>query len=149
MKLITVEISAIGTPRAKGRPRMARNGHVFTPPKTKQAATILSRQMKTEIGNRTDIFEAAHITVDITYHMPIPKTYLTTKGDFTKSKRFIEEIGMKHTVKPDIDNLNKLVYDAGNGILWKDDNIIAEESAIKMYTKGVPRTELSITYYIL
>lgn len=38
-----------------------------------------------------------------------------------------------HCKKPDIDNLQKSVLDAANGILWKDDGQIAKLNSIKVY----------------
>jgi Holliday junction resolvase RusA-like endonuclease len=37
------------------------------------------------------------------------------------------------TTKPDLDNVVKLVGDAGNGIVWKDDSHIAEVHARRRY----------------
>ena len=39
-----------------------------------------------------------------------------------------------YTGKPDLDNLIKLVKDAGNGILWVDDSQIVQLEATKVYT---------------
>ena len=41
--------------------------------------------------------------------------------------------GPWHSGKPDLDNLVKLVSDAGNGILWRDDAQIVRLGAIKVY----------------
>jgi len=39
-----------------------------------------------------------------------------------------------HVVKIDLDNGIKAVCDAGNGVLWRDDSIIVEVHAKKMYS---------------
>lgn len=36
--------------------------------------------------------------------------------------------------KPDIDNIIKIVLDAGNGVLWKDDNLVVSVEAVKFQT---------------
>ncbi len=41
-----------------------------------------------------------------------------------------------HTVKPDIDNLAKAVFDALKGILWVDDSQIAKATLSKVYAAG-------------
>jgi len=43
----------------------------------------------------------------------------------------------------DIDNLNKFVFDALNGIYWADDRWIDRVTAVRCY-KGNPRTEVVI-----
>jgi len=43
----------------------------------------------------------------------------------------------------DIDNLNKFVFDALNGIFWEDDRYIDRVTAVRCY-KGNPRTEVVI-----
>ena len=44
--------------------------------------------------------------------------------------------------KHDIDNYNKLILDAGNGILWEDDHLIHELTVKKHYDKLNPRITL-------
>ena len=45
----------------------------------------------------------------------------------------------------DIDNFNKLILDAGTGLLWDDDSQIDELHLYKSYDKAQPRVELVIT----
>lgn len=56
----------------------------------------------------------------IVFTMPIPKS---------KAGKVVE--GQLHTVKPDIDNLIKGLFDAANGIAWVDDNRVASIGAVK------------------
>lgn len=49
-----------------------------------------------------------------------------------------------HTKKPDVDNLVKFVQDALNKIYWRDDSIICQIIARKLYSEK-PRTEILIT----
>lgn len=46
--------------------------------------------------------------------------------------------------KHDIDNFSKLIFDAGNGILWEDDGLIQNAYYEKWYDKKEPRIEVSI-----
>lgn len=55
-----------------------------------------------------------------------------------KSKKFY------HTYIPDLSNLIKMVEDIGTGILYEDDCLIAEISAVKCYST-YSRTEFTIT----
>ena len=47
--------------------------------------------------------------------------------------------------RADIDNFNKLVFDALSGIVYEDDSQIIELHIIKGYDKENPRVELEIT----
>lgn len=48
-----------------------------------------------------------------------------------------------HQHEPDIDNCIKFVFDALNGIFWKDDKCIYRVTAVKVF-EGNPRTEVVI-----
>lgn len=51
--------------------------------------------------------------------------------------------GQAHIFKPDLDNLIKMVLDIGSGILYKDDCIISQISAKKLYD-DIARTEFKL-----
>lgn len=61
--------------------------------------------------------------------MPIPKS--TPKS---RKEAMFEGI-IKHTKRPDVDNMAKAVLDALNGIAWEDDSQIARLSITKEYAK--------------
>lgn len=48
-----------------------------------------------------------------------------------------------HTVRPDCDNLAKLVMDALSGVFYKDDTVICKLEVLKQYSMS-PRTEIYI-----
>jgi Holliday junction resolvase RusA-like endonuclease len=48
-------------------------------------------------------------------------------------------------IKCDIDNFNKIVYDALTGIVWEDDSQIKTVMTTKYYDKKSPRIELEIS----
>lgn len=49
------------------------------------------------------------------------------------------------TVKPDVDNFNKAVFDALNGLVWRDDALIVRHDCEKVY--GAPtRVEVTVWY---
>jgi Holliday junction resolvase RusA-like endonuclease len=50
---------------------------------------------------------------------------------------------LNHKSEPDIDNCIKFVFDALNGIFWKDDRYIERVTAVKVFN-GNPRTEIII-----
>jgi len=65
------------------------------------------------------------LQVDIIFIMPIPKN--------GRSQNRKVAAGEYQTTKPDIDNLQKSVFDAANQIIWEDDNQVCKVSAQKIY----------------
>lgn len=96
-------------PVAKGRPRIARSGHAFTPQKTRNAEkaikTLAAIEMKKQ---KREPFDCP-VAVAIEFLMQKPKK---------PSKAYPS--------KSDLDNYAKLVCDALNEILWKDDSQIID-----------------------
>jgi Holliday junction resolvase RusA-like endonuclease len=72
------------------------------------------------------------LKLDITFFMPIPK-----KG--AKSLH-----GTIHAIRPDLDNLIKMICDIANKIIYKDDCAISVIIADKQYSH-YPRTEFTLT----
>jgi len=56
----------------------------------------------------------------------------------------IIELYFKDNRNHDIDNYNKLILDAGTGILWKDDGQIVELVIRKYVDTKKPRVELTL-----
>lgn len=80
------------------------------------------------------------IIVELYFYMKRPKSHYRS-GKFSN---IIKDKSPKHHItKPDVDNLAKLVLDAGNDFLWKDDSIIVNLIANKCYGQK-PRTEIII-----
>ena len=65
------------------------------------------------------------LQVDLIFTMPIPKS--------GRSQNRKVVAGEYQTTKPDIDNLQKSVFDAANKIVWEDDNQVCKVSAVKVY----------------
>lgn len=122
-------------PKPKGRPRFTRSGHAYTPETTQNYEQKISEYYK----EQTDDFYNGAIQIRLTFLMPIPKS--TTK----KMRRLIETGNIKYTKKPDLDNLQKAVLDALNGIAFSDDKIITRIVAEKKYTTSEVGTLMAIT----
>lgn len=103
-------------PVAKGRPRMTKSGHAFTPMKTRTAEGTIKYFAARAIGeNRMPLFDGP-VEVSVSFVFPRP----------TSVKRRL------HSVKPDLDNLVKSM-DALNGMTWVDDSQIQFLTAQKLY----------------
>ena len=101
------------TPTAKGRPKFAR-GICYTPAKTKNAEKEIKELVKSEFKLKPF---TGPLRLDLILWFKKPKT---SKNEFP-------------IVKPDLDNVLKLVGDALNEILWNDDSQIIEVVVSKFY----------------
>jgi Holliday junction resolvase RusA-like endonuclease len=105
-------------PTAKGRPKFTRMGWAYTPAKTRSAEAeirffLLDWMAKKKL---TMIFEP--VSMEIVFYMPAPKVH---KGETW------------HAVRPDLDNLEKLLLDSMNGMLLKDDALVCYKISQKRY----------------
>jgi Holliday junction resolvase RusA-like endonuclease len=118
-------------PVPKGRPRfniIRGHVHTFTPRKTKEFEYCVAEYYKGAAGGC--IFaKGVPITVSIIFGMPIPAS--ASK----KRKAEMLEDHIKHTVKPDCDNLIKAILDALNGVAWYDDAQIVSLNVQKKYVE--------------
>jgi Holliday junction resolvase RusA-like endonuclease len=111
-----------GPPIPKARPRLARNGHTYTPGSTRA-------------------FEA---TVRAYAYQALGKANLTwgMLGDFAVELAFY----LPDKRRKDCDNLGKGVADALNGVIWQDDSQITDMSIHKRFDAKRPRTEVVIRH---
>jgi len=76
------------------------------------------------------------VAVGFRFYMPIPASWSKKERSYMCSR--------PHVKKPDLDNLIKLVKDAGNGIIWKDDSYIwGYGKCFKTYSTH-PRIEIYV-----
>ena len=121
-----------GDPVGKERPRHTRNGHTYTPEKTKAYEAKVAACFLKAHGKRID----GPVFVAITAYMPIPKRA-------TKADRAAMEAGTRLPMKrPDADNIAKIVMDALNGLAYHDDAQVIGLSVLKRY--GDPHVEINI-----
>lgn len=110
-----------GPVAAKQRPRLGKNGSVYTPTKTK----VFEQICKLAYGNRY-YFDKEYISVKIIFKFEVPKSY---------SKKNREE-ALKGNIRPtkaDIDNYIKSVLDGLNRVAWSDDRYISSICAKKIF----------------
>ena len=113
-----------GQPQGKGRPRFTKNGHAFTPQATRDYENLIAESFKAAGGELFD----GYVCVNISAFYKIPQAT-------TKVKRGMIERGfLKPAVKPDIDNVLKVVLDALNGVAYKDDSRVVSVTARKVYS---------------
>lgn len=93
-----LSVSKPGEPKSKGRPRVTRKGFAYTPKDTVQAE------------NEWKVLVAQHVD----------------EADDTSGFSVRLHFCLSTYHRRDIDNLAKLVMDACNGIIWKDDAQVSE-----------------------
>lgn len=113
MKLL-IPIKPIG----KGRPRMTRTGHAYTPEKTRKYERVVR-------DSYTGKCYTEKIEMSITAYFEPPKSISNKKRE--------ELIGQMYDKKPDADNIAKAVMDALNGKAYTDDKNIVKITVEKMY----------------
>lgn len=126
-----------GAPTGKGRPRVATvGGHAraVTPAKTRSREGIVASLAMDAMFGR--VATARPVEVSIAIEAPIPTSWSRRKK--------AEAVGKPCSVKPDIDNVVKLVLDAINGIVFVDDKQVVSLVASKIYSETA-RTTVQIT----
>jgi Holliday junction resolvase RusA-like endonuclease len=130
-----IKFTILGVPTAKGRPEFTVRGsgksahvHVITPEKTRVAEASL-RMQALQYRPRKPLDGALHVTT--VFVMPAPAHF-----DVDRSRDWPH-------VKPDDDNLRKLVLDALKGLFWHDDAQICGGESFKIYGTP-PRTFVRI-----
>jgi len=119
-----------GDPIPLARCRVSRyTGHlrVFDPQKELKLVSQLT--LKNQHGNRPLFKGPVHVDANFYFH--IPKTHKKTRP------------GFYHVVRPDVDNLAKMLLDVGWHILFADDCVVSELFCRKLYDDE-PRTEFII-----
>ena len=124
MKQFTIHIPIEPVPKA--RPRFTRFGKAYTPQKTHDFERKVAEFYK-QATNGFKFEKSQALRVNLVFGMPIPKS--TSK----KRAKYMADGIIKHTKKPDVDNLAKAVLDGLNGVAWEDDSQIERLSVMKEY----------------
>jgi Holliday junction resolvase RusA-like endonuclease len=110
---------------------MGRFGNVYTPRETAEAEDLVRTAFSLS-WRRPPL--TCPVTVVLAFSMPMPK-----------SQRHVRA-GQPHTKRPDLDNLEKLVLDALNGVAYADDSQVWSKSSRKEYGE-TPGIEITIKNY--
>ena len=124
-----------GAPVGKGRARSTRNGHHYTPEKTRNYESWV--QYHGLVATPGMPCTERPVRLSLVFYLPIPKSW-------SKKRRLQAQEGkVHHTGKPDLDNLIKSVSDGLNGVIYVDDAQIKAIDAMKVYDIN-PRVEVEI-----
>lgn len=122
-----------GELRGKGRPRFG-NGRTFTDAKTTNAEAWVRACAVEQVGQ--PVLDGP-LQLRIEYEIAIPKSWPKKKLAMARAMLLMP------SVKPDVDNVVKLVGDALNGIVWRDDSQIYELHVSRRYA-DVPKATVTI-----
>jgi Holliday junction resolvase RusA-like endonuclease len=113
-----IKVTIDGQPVAKGRPRIGRYG-AYTPQKTADAEEWVGWVVKQSLPSGWEPDGEHEWQVWVHFHV-------------------------RKNGRGDLDNFVKLILDALNGLVWKDDKQVKALSARRSYHARKPRTELEL-----
>lgn len=115
-------------PIGKARARVTARG-TYTPAATKRAEAHVASEARLAMARRKPA--DGPVGVQIIAHMPIPPSW-------TKARQKAALDGFAHpTGRPDCDNISKLVLDACNGIVYRDDSQVIHLMIHKRYSAAM------------
>ena len=130
-----IMFSVPGEPTGKGRPRMTKQGHTYTPQKTVEYENLVRQEYLRQCGVKFQ--DNTPLLVKMKAIYAIPKTASKDK------RRKMEEVKLFPLKRPDIDNVCKCILDALNGIAYRDDAQVVDCRIVKIYG-NTPRVEIEI-----
>ena len=124
----TITFNVPGQPYGKGRPRVGNvrgRARMFTPEKTVSYENKVAFVAQQAMAGAALIEGAVDVSLFIVCQIP---------ASWSKKKQAAATAGaIFPTTKPDIDNIEKIIYDAINGVVWKDDVQVVDVKKVKRY----------------
>lgn len=119
-----VEITVPGRPKAKARPR-AGMGRIYTPKETEAEEAYVRELGRKAMRGEPPMRGPVRLTLEAVFEMPA-----------SWPARVREMRQLPHLSKPDLDNIEKLILDALNGVAFEDDAQVCEVRKVKRYGEG-------------
>lgn len=135
---MAVRFTIPGAPVGKGRPRVARRGRftqMYTPEKTASYESLVKLAGHQGMEGRPVLAGALAVEMDI--FVPIPASWSKKKHAQALAGEVLP------TTKPDIDNVEKAVFDGLNGVVWVDDVQVVTVAKRKRYSEQ-PRVDVTV-----
>lgn len=133
-----IDFTIPGPPKGKARARTLKNGFSYTPKDTVSYENLVKMCFHENRPAGWKPYEG-HVNMAITAYFPIPKS---------KSKKDRERIWagtIRPTVRPDWDNIGKIITDALNGIAYRDDAQIVDCRVYKLYDEA-PKVRVTMEF---
>lgn len=127
--------SVLGIPQGKGRARSRivapKSGaafvSVYTPQKTRDYEKSIACAARAAMHGRVPLDEP--VALGLVVRFPVPASWSRRKAQEALAGARLPGI------KPDLDNVEKAVCDALNGIVWRDDALVCEVAKVKRYSE--------------
>lgn len=119
-----------GQPVGKGRPRIGKVGNharMFTPEKTVNYEGLVALAAQQAMAGAALLEGACEVKLRIDCQIPTSWSQ--------KKQRAAAAGAIRPTTKPDADNVIKAIFDAMNGVVWKDDVQAVELAVSKRYSE--------------
>ena len=130
------EFTVYGEPKPKGRVKFnTKTGVAYSDAKTVQYENLVRMTFVDKFGKPTPTENPVGIVIRA--YFPVPISWSRKK----RQQALNGEIMM--TKRPDIDNIEKAIYDSLNGLVWSDDKQIVWKYADKQYAE-VPCVTVAI-----
>ncbi len=130
----SITVTVVGVPVAKARHRMA-NGIAYTPKKTANWEAFARMCATATMQGRCSLDAPCELSVLAIF--PVPKSWPEWKRDAALAGE------IRHTTKPDLDNILKAAKDALNGVVYADDAQVTQTSMRKQYGTS-PRVVIEV-----
>ena len=132
-----ISFAVYGQPKGKARPRMCRNGHVYTPAETVSYEHRVQAAFLSVVGKVNPRDDLCRVVINA--YFQAPKT-------IRKMRALIKETDyIACGTRPDCDNCGKIILDALNGLAWTDDARVWELTVRKWYSL-TPRVVVDIEW---
>lgn len=131
-----ISFTVLGPPTAKGRPRMTKKGHTYTPQKTVEYENLVRLEYRRQCGD-FKFDQDDPLDVRILAYYPIPKSVSKKK----------HQMMVRHQIRPmkrpDTDNVCKSILDSLNEVAYHDDAQVVDCQVRKFYGED-PRVVVGI-----
>ncbi|QDQ24951.1 RusA family crossover junction endodeoxyribonuclease [Chitinimonas arctica] len=138
MELKTLSFTVPGEPQGKGRGRIVRWGKkagIKTPEKTVAYEGLVAHSAAQAMEGAAPLEGAVAVTMRIT--VSVPRSWSKRRREHALAGRVLP------TTKPDIDNVEKAIFDGLNGVAWRDDMQVVDVCKQKRYGE-LPGVAVSI-----
>lgn len=129
-----------GRPVPKERPRMTKTGHAYTPGRTREYEQKVREKFEkaAKAAGATVTDKPVILVLNAVFRIP----------ESARRKTMPDKIitGQPYCHRPDMDNLDKSVRDALNGIAWEDDQQIYLTLSSKRYAKDWEGVNVAVIY---
>lgn len=122
----TISIELAGEPHGKQRPRFVRaTGRAYTPADTAKYESHLRLAGQDAMAGRAPLDGPLRVLIEARF--PVPQSWSRKKREAALRGEVFP------TVKPDADNLVKMI-DALNEVVWRDDKQVVAAAILKLYS---------------